>query len=158
MSAANKALVHEYLERVWNGRDVEALDDFYPSPHLSEREDSAERQLPSLEDAKEYIRHVQAAFPDLQVVIDDIIAEEDKVAVRTTWRSSYQEKFRDVTPSASEQVEATGNLIWRIADGKIVEMKGTLGERTLEEIGLLEHLVSIGMVFFKFPPWRCRYN
>jgi len=158
MTAANKALVHEYLERVWNGRDVEALDDFYPSPPLSEQENSAEQQLPSLEDAKEYIRQVQAAFPDLQVVIDDIIAEEDKVAVRTTWRSSYQEKFRDVTPSASKQVEATGNLIWRIADGKIVEMKGTLGERTLEEIGLLEHLVSIGMVFFKFPPWRCRYN
>ena len=158
MTAANKALVHDYLERVWNGRDVDALDDFYPSPYLSEQGSSAEQELPSLEDAKEYIRHVQAAFPDLQVVVDDIIAEEDKVAVRTTWRSSYQEQFRDVTPSVSKQVVTTGNLIWRIADGKIVEMKGTLGERTLEEIGLLEHLVSPGIVFFKFPPWRCRYG
>jgi hypothetical protein len=79
MTVANKVLVHEYLESVWNGRDVEALDDFYPSPYLSEQESSAEQELPSLEDAKEYIRHVQAAFPDLRVVIDDIIAEEDKV-------------------------------------------------------------------------------
>jgi predicted ester cyclase len=157
MTAANKALVHDYLERVWNGRDVDALDEFYPSPYVSEQGSSAEQELPSLEEAKDYIRHVQTAFPDLQVVIDDVISEEDKVAVRTTWRSSYQEKFRDVTPSESKQVVATGNLIWRIADGKIVEMKGTLGERTLDEIGLLEHLVSPGMVFFKFPPWRCRY-
>jgi steroid delta-isomerase-like uncharacterized protein len=154
----NKALVRDYLQEVWNQRNLEALDKFYPSSDLVEQKGYAEQDFPSLEVAKEYISQVQAAFPDLHVEIDDIIAEGDQVAVRTTWRSSHQTEFKGIPAPASEQVEVAGNVIWRIADGKIVEMKGTLGERTLEEIGLLEHLVSIGMVFFKFPPWRCRYN
>src|SRR5215216_3936102 len=110
----NKAIVYRYLEQVWNERNVEALDEFYPDPYLVEQEGGD--VLPSLEDAKDYIRQVQAAFPDLSVTIEDVIAEGDKVAVRTTWRSSHQTEFKGIRAAASEEVECDGNVIWRIAD------------------------------------------
>jgi steroid delta-isomerase-like uncharacterized protein len=154
----NKALVRDYLQEVWNQRNLGALDKFYPSSDLAEQQGYAEQDLPSLEAAKEYISQVQAAFPDLHVEIDDIIAEGDQVAVRTTWRSSHQTEFKGIPAKTSEQVEVAGNVIWRIADGKIVEMKGTLGEDALERLGWLEALVSPGVVFFKFPNYRCKYK
>jgi predicted ester cyclase len=153
----NKALVRSYLEEVWNGRNPDALERFYPSPDLDEQEGNPELELPNLKAAKEYISQVQAGFPDLHVDIDDIIAEGDKVAIRTTWRSSQQEELGGIVPSSNMPVEVTGNAIWRIVEHKIVELEGTLGERVLDELGMLEYLVSPGPCFFKFPPWRCQY-
>jgi predicted ester cyclase len=151
----NKAIVRRYFEEVWNERNPEALEEFYPSPDLVEQQAPAGQELPSLDDAIDYVREVQAAFPDLQFEINDIIAEGDQVAVRTTARSSRQTEFRGILADASVQVEVAGNVIWRITDGKIVEMKGTLGEAALEQLGWLDALISIGQVFYKYPPARC---
>jgi predicted ester cyclase len=152
----NKALVRRYFEEVWNKRNPEALEEFYPSPDLVEQEGPAAQELPSLDDAIDYVRQVQAAFPDLQFEINDMIAEGDQVAVRTTSRSSRQTEFKGIPAPVNVPVEVAGNVIWRIADGKIVEMKGTLGEDALERLGWLEALVSIGQVFYKYPPARCK--
>ena len=151
----NKAIVRRYLEEVWTKRNPEALEEFYPSPDLVEQEAPAGQELPSLDDAIDYVREVQAAFPDLRVEINDIIAEGDQVAVRTTLRSSRQTEFKGISARASEGVEVAGNVIWRITDGKIVEMKGTLGEDALDRMGWLDELISIGEVFWKIPPGRC---
>jgi predicted ester cyclase len=151
----NKAIVRRYFEEVWTKRNPEALEEFYPSPDLVEQEGPAAQELPSLDDAIDYVREVQAAFPDLQFEINDIITEGDQVAVRTTSRSSRQTEFRGIPAQASEQVEVAQNVIWRIADGKIVEMKGILGEDALERLGWLDALISIGEVFIKFPKGRC---
>jgi predicted ester cyclase len=154
----NKAIVRRYFEEVWQNRDVEKLVEFYPNPDLVEQEAPAGPQLLSLDDAKEYVREVQAAFPDLDIEINDIIAEGDQVAVRTTLRSSRQTELKGIPARASVQVEVAGNVIWRITNGKIVEMKGTLGEDALEQLGWLEALVSIGELFIKIPPARCRFK
>jgi predicted ester cyclase len=152
----NKALVRRYFEEVWTKRNPEALEEFYPSPDLVEQEGPAAQELPSLDDATDYVRQVQAAFPDLQFEINDIIAEGDQVAVRTTSRSSRQTEFKGIPAPVNVPVEVAGNVIWRIADGKIVEMNGTLGEAALEQLGWLDALVSVGMVFYKYPPARCK--
>ena len=152
----NKAIVRRYFEEVWNKRNPDALEEFYPSPDLVEQGAPAGQELPSLDDAIDYVREVQAAFPDLQFEINDIFAEGDQVAVRTTSRSSRQTEFEGIPAPVNVPVEVAGNVIWRIADGKIVEMKGTLGEAALEQLGWLDDLVSVGMVFYKYPPARCR--
>ena len=61
----NKAIVRRYFEEVWQEKDIDKLEEFYPSPSLVEKEGPAGHELPSLDDAKEYVRQVQAAFPDL---------------------------------------------------------------------------------------------
>jgi predicted SnoaL-like aldol condensation-catalyzing enzyme len=62
------------------------------------------------------IKYVGAAFkkvPDLQVSIEDMIAEDDKVVVRNRWTG---------TDAASKQrLEFSGIVIWRIASRQIAE-------------------------------------
>lgn len=167
----NKAIVHRYVGEVWNERNVEALGEFYPDTDIIEREG-----LPSLEDFKEYVRRVQAGFPDLSVTIDDMIAEEDRVAVRTTWRGTYEgEPIADVPPTG-RSMTLSGNVIWRITDGKIVETWGiqdeelvsaTRGEGESVDFGETEvmrylemrHLEELDEVrrrpSGKCPFWRC---
>jgi predicted ester cyclase len=55
---------------------------------------------------------LQNACPDLEITVDDMIAEGNRVAVRFTAAGS-----RD----GGERALAPGILIYRIADGKIVE-------------------------------------
>jgi predicted ester cyclase len=150
----NKAIVRRYLEEVWTKRSPEALEEFYPSYDLVEQEGPAKQVLPSLDDAIEYVRRVQAAFPDLSVTIQDIIAEEDRVAVRTTWQGTYAgEPIGGIDPT-NETVTVSGNVIWRIVEGKVVRIWGTQDE-VLYELGVMPYLEEPGAVFFKFPFWRC---
>jgi predicted ester cyclase len=150
----NKAIVRRYVEEVWTKRNPEVLEEFYPSSDLVEQEGLAEQGRPSLDDAIEYVRQVQAAFPDLSVTIEDMIAEEDRVAVRTKWRGTYAgEPIGGIDPT-NETVTLSGNVIWRIVKGKVVHIWGTQDEE-IYELGVMPYLEKPGAVFFKWPPWRC---
>jgi predicted ester cyclase len=150
----NKAIVRRYVEEVWTRRNIEALEEFYPGPDLVEQVDPAQQDLPSIDDAKEYVRQVQAAFPDLSVTIEDIIAEGDRVAVRTTWRGTYAgEAIGDVAPTG-ESVDLVGTVIWGITDGKIVQVFDTSSDSELDRLGLTEFLESHGQVCYKKPFWK----
>jgi predicted ester cyclase len=150
----NKAIVRRYVEEVWTRRNIEALEEFYPGPDLVEQEDPARQYLPSIDDAKEYVRQVQAAFPDLSVTIEDMIAEGDRVAVRTTWQGTYEgEAIGGVAPTG-ESVDLVGTVIWGITDGKIVQVFDTSSDSELDRLGLTEFLESHGQVFYKKPFWK----
>jgi predicted ester cyclase len=150
----NKAIVRRYVEEVWTKRNPEVLEEFYPSSDLVEQEGLAEQGHPSLDEAIEYVRQVQAAFPDLSVTIEDMIAEEDRVAVRTSWRGTYAgEPIGGVVPT-NKIITLSGNVIWRIVKGKVVHMWGTQDEE-IYELGVMPYLEEPGAVFFKWPPWRC---
>ena len=150
----NKAIVRRYLEEVWTKRNPEALEEFYPSYDLVEQEGLTEQVLPSLDDAIEYVRQVQAAFPDLSVTIEDMIAEGDRVAVRTTWRGTYEGQPIGGVDPTNETVTLSGTVIWRIVKGKVVRIWGTQDEEVYE-LGVVPYLEEPGDVFFKWPPWRC---
>jgi len=63
--------------------------------------------------AIEYVGAALKKVPDLRVVIEDMIAEDDKVVVRNHWTG---------TDAGSKlQMEFSGIVIWRIANRKIVE-------------------------------------
>jgi predicted ester cyclase len=51
---------------------------------------------------------------------EDTIAEADKVVVRFTFRAAYGGGFMNI-PATGQQVAMPGIIIYRIADGKIVE-------------------------------------
>jgi steroid delta-isomerase-like uncharacterized protein len=63
---------------------------------------------------------LRQAFPDLQIKIEDQIAERDKVVTRWTARGTHQGEFAGIPPTG-KQVVMTGIDIDRIANGKLVE-------------------------------------
>ena len=63
--------------------------------------------------AIQYVAGALKRFPDLHVQIEDMIAEDDKVAVRNRWTATDSQ--------SGKKLGFRGIVIWRIAARKIVE-------------------------------------
>lgn len=62
----------------------------------------------------------RAAFPDLKVVVDHVIAEGDKVAIRWTARGTNTGNGNGIT-ATGRKVETSGTVLLRFKDGKLAE-------------------------------------
>jgi predicted ester cyclase len=65
------------------------------------------------------------AFPDAHHTVDDLIAEGDRVVLRTTARATHRGDFEGIAPT-NRSVEFTALVVYRIQDGKIVESWGEI--------------------------------
>ena len=70
-------------------------------------------------------RQFCAAFPDAHHAIDDLIAENDRVVLRTTARATHRGHFEGID-ATGRSVEFTGLVIYRIQEGKIAESWGEI--------------------------------
>jgi predicted ester cyclase len=110
-SEANKALIRTHYQATTNDFDPAAIDrqvgeDFY---------DHAAGTRMGPEGVKQHLTALHAAFPDLEVTIEEMVAEGPIVAVRATWRGT------PAAPAGAHPVQFGGMVFWRIADGKIRE-------------------------------------
>ena len=102
----NKAFTIRYLDAI-NGKEKPAA---VVDQYISE----ADALL------KQHIAGYEAAFPRYALDVEDLIAEADKVVLRFTLRATYGGGFMNI-PATGQQVAVPGIIIYRIADGKIVE-------------------------------------
>jgi steroid delta-isomerase-like uncharacterized protein len=60
------------------------------------------------------------AFPDSQFIVDDVIAEGDRVAVRHRLQGTHQAEIQGI-PATGRPVEIGGIVIFRIENGQVAE-------------------------------------
>jgi steroid delta-isomerase-like uncharacterized protein len=60
------------------------------------------------------------AFPGLQAHIEDIVAAQDKVAVRVRFRGTHSGEFLGI-PATGRTIEYVSHEFYRVADGLIAE-------------------------------------
>ena len=72
------------------------------------------------EELQHHIALYEAAFPNYELLADDLIAEGDKVVVRSTFRGTHKGDLMGIAPTG-KQVTVPVILIYRIADDKIAE-------------------------------------
>ena len=70
------------------------------------------------------------SFPDIQVTIEDIVCEGDKVVVRNTWRGTDKGGFGGMAPTGKSFV-VEGIVMWRIENGKVAERWAVIDYRGL---------------------------
>jgi steroid delta-isomerase-like uncharacterized protein len=87
-----------------------------------------------LESHKQVVTIFRAAFPDVTWIIEDLVAEEDKVAMRAIMRGTHKGDFFGMPPTG-KQVMVSGIQILRIANGKIAEHWGNN-----DDLGLMQQL------------------
>jgi steroid delta-isomerase-like uncharacterized protein len=120
MSAeVNKAIVRREVEEIFSRGNLDAADEIY-APDYVGHEPTTPEDIRGLEGAKQYAAVYREAFPDLQVTVEDQIAEGDRVATRFTARGTHQGELEGIAPTGN-RVEITGIVISRVADGKIAE-------------------------------------
>jgi len=102
----------------WNGHDAEAAGEVYAASYLGH--DPAGTHAGSFEQLKQSCAATFAAFPDLALTADDVIVEGDMAVKRWTVRGTHKGDWMGI-PATGKEITITGNNIFRIANGKIVE-------------------------------------
>ncbi len=115
MSEQNKAIVRRLYEEFWNKKGVDVIDELMTPDALSHP--SEQRGTGHF---KASLPRLYAAFPDHQFIIEDLIAEGDKVVAHMSGGGVHQGAFLGVAPTGKRVIN-TGIFIYRIVDGKIVE-------------------------------------
>jgi steroid delta-isomerase-like uncharacterized protein/deazaflavin-dependent oxidoreductase (nitroreductase family) len=93
--------------------------------------------IAGIEGAKQLMAAYTAAFPDLQLTTEDMLAEGDRVAIRNTWRGTHHGAFRGLPPTG-KHVMFTGTDLFRFVGGKIAEQWADL-----DALGLMQQLGAI---------------
>ena len=106
MSAtANKELIRQYLNALsGNPKPLTVVEQFVSDPALVE-----------------HIGQCEAAFPRYEIAVHQVVAENDLVTVRGTFKGTHRgASFYGIEPAG---VEASADLmiIYRIEDGRIAE-------------------------------------
>ena len=129
----NKAIVRRFFEVGPCKGDINAVNELL-SPDFT-----MHVPLPApagIEGIKEVITTCRSAFEHLNVTIEDMVAEGDKVVARFTARGIHSGDFMNL-PATGKPITITGIEIFRIKDGKIAELWG--------EVNLLGLMQQLGI-------------
>jgi predicted ester cyclase len=116
-----KTRVREYIQRVWNDKDVDALDEL-ASPsyrrHLGPTRPSIDRAA-----QKERLLGLQRSMPDVHFSIDDLIVDVDRVVFRVTVTGTHRGELLGI-PATGRKVAYSAIDILRFEADRIVEHWG----------------------------------
>jgi|WetSurMetagenome_2_1015567.scaffolds.fasta_scaffold488584_1 predicted ester cyclase len=131
----NKALIRQQIQFM-NQHDLEAASALFSPEYLDHN--GLPPGLPSgNEGSKLFFRMLLNTFPDLEVIMEDLIAEGDRVVERLTLRGSHNGPFMGVSPTGKRITWGIIN-IYRIAGGKVIEHWSEWDHLSLmQQIGLL---------------------
>ena len=128
----NKALVRRFFEEVWSTGDIARRDDFLAPGyrgHMSGAPHPIDR-----DGWTSWFQGFRSAFPDARFTIEDMLAEDDRVAARLTMRGTHLGSLNGI-PATGRTVVVTGMSIERIANGRIIE-----GWNENDALGMLTQL------------------
>ena len=134
--AANKALVQRWVAEGLDAADpsrADALVDALLSPDYVNHALPA-GVPPTREGFRQVLHGYRAAFPDLRITLDDLVAEGDRVVTRTTARGTHQGDLPGI-PATGKPVALTSYALLRLAGGQIAEEWGVA-----DQLGLLQQL------------------
>lgn len=132
---ANKRLVRRIPQEVVNGRNPDLLDELL---HPDVVDHSPLGETTGIEPAKQQLRQMLEAFPDLEVTVEDAIADDRTVAARVTWRATNEGPFLGMDPTGRD-VEFQVIAFLRISGDRIVERWILADQLTLmQQLGLAD--------------------
>ena len=134
----NKSIVRRWIEEGWNKRNVKIIDDLY-APNVVQHDPSSPVPVESAEALKQYVRAFMNALPDLHFVIEDLVAEGDKVVWRFSSRGTHQGQLMGIPPTG-RTANVTGMVLFRLENSKIVEVWVNI-----DTLGMLQQMGVIPM-------------
>jgi steroid delta-isomerase-like uncharacterized protein len=118
---ANKALIRRWFKEVWNDGSAEAIAEILAADGIAHGlSDDPAKPLRGPAGFLPFHGQFRGAFPDIEVVVEDQIAEGDLVATRCSVRGKHTGDHLGLAATNSP-VDFTGMTFTRVRDGKIVE-------------------------------------
>ncbi|MFJ7305246.1 ester cyclase [Streptomyces sp. NPDC099088] len=117
-TTANKELIRRVFEDVIPAGDTATMRSLVAPEWVDH--DPLPGQPAGLDGAAYVVSTMHAAHPDLHFIIDDLICESDRVVIRWTLRGTNTGPMLG-RPATGQPVELAAVVIFRIANGLIVE-------------------------------------
>lgn len=130
----NKAIVRQFFKEGPSKGNLAAADDLL-SPNFALH--TPLPSAPGIQGIKDIIAACRAAFEHLNVTVEDMVAEGDRVAARFTANGIHKGSFMNLPPTG-KPITMTGIEIFRIEDGRIAELWG--------EANLVGLMVQLGII------------
>jgi predicted ester cyclase len=111
--AESREFIRNHFEEFVNRKNVEIGNVNFASNFVDHGADVPPGTPPGPAGAIQYVAGALKRFPDLHVLIEDMITENDKVVVRNHWTATDSQN--------GKKLEFRGIVIWRIAARQIVE-------------------------------------
>ncbi len=134
----NKALLRRWFDEVWNQGRSESIDELFAAEGVAHGlSGDDEKPMRGAGGFKPFHQVFRGAFPDIEVIVEDMIAEGDKVVARCTVRGKHAGDHLGIA-ATNAPVSFDGIAIVRIADGKIVEAWNNFDFKKMnKQVGLL---------------------
>ena len=121
MSEENKTLTYRWFEEVWNKGNADAISEMVTADVVIHGlTDAVGNPITNIDAFRSFHQQFRGAFPDINVVVEDSIAEGDKVAARCSVQAKHTGDSLGLTATNAD-VDFSGIAIVRIYNGKIVE-------------------------------------
>jgi steroid delta-isomerase-like uncharacterized protein len=131
----NKAKVRRLVEELVNKGDLAVVDEVFATNFVNHS--PATGTTPDREGIRQYITMVRSAFPDYHNVVEDLVAEGDRVAVHVTCRGTHRAQFMGIAPTG-KSVAFPAVSIFRFAGGKVIERWNTTDNLVLlQQLGVV---------------------
>jgi predicted ester cyclase len=111
----NKAVARRVFDEIFNQGKFAVADEIY-SPEFVNHGLNRNFDLRADQDA---VRQEKAAFPDLKMSVEMMVAEGDLVTVVWVFRGTHAHTGYGWLPPTGARIEMRGITVWRIVDGKI---------------------------------------
>ena len=129
----NKTFIQVYTEDFWNKHNIDAFDKYYTDDFILHFASGDQNREQYKETCKAYF----AAFPDMKISTDDLLAEGNKVVKVWTSNFTHESEFMGI-PATGKPIVQKGIEVIRIEDGKIAEVwfcKDDLG--VMKQLGII---------------------
>ena len=135
--AENEEMVRQLMEDVLLGGNQELVDELLADEFVG-HSNLVSEPIHGRDEYKRFISRLSAGMSDFEYNFEDVIAEDDRVAVRGRATGIHDSEFVGIEPTG-EEIEIEGMYVARIEDGRIVESWGqndVLG--ALRQLGVVE--------------------
>ena len=137
MTETNKGLVRRWFREVWNEGRESTIDELFAEGGIAYGLGDGETEVRGPAELKPFVRNLRGVLPDLQISIQDIMAEDDKVMVRILLEGTHAGSGLGVPPSG-RKIRVAGIVVIRISKGQLVE-----GWNSWDQLGLLRQIGAL---------------
>lgn len=133
--AENSAIVKAFLDSVLSNGNIDAVGQSFGEDMIEQV--PLPGQAPGLPGLKNVLPGIPEAFPDMHWIVEEQIAEGDKVVTRFEWTGTHQAEFFGV-PATGRPVKVWGVVIDQLEGGKIKNTR-----IIMDSLGLMMQLGAI---------------
>lgn len=115
-----KELVLKLVNEVWDKGNLMMVDELISPQYTIKNDpgDAFELKTIDLTMFKQRVSNIRNAFPDLQFVIEDMICEDDKVAVSWFISGTHKGALPNLA-ATNRKINVSGLTIYYVSEGKI---------------------------------------